>query len=61
MKKSVNWKVWIGILLSALFLYLSFRKVNFAEMLSAFAKANYWYVLPMLVVIVLSHFLRSWR
>lgn len=61
MKKSVNWKVWIGILLSALFLYLSFRKVNFAEMLSAFAKANYWYVLPMLVVIALSHFLRSWR
>ncbi len=51
----------IGILISVLCLYLAFRKVNFIEMFQALKNANYWYLIPAIVVAFLSHFLRAFR
>ena len=59
--KSANWKLWIGLFISALFLYLAFRKVDFGQMLEALRKANYWYLLPAILILFLSHFLRALR
>ncbi len=56
-----NWKVWLGLLISLLFLFLAFRKVDFRQMARAFAAADYWYVLPTIGVMFLSHFLRALR
>lgn len=36
---------WSGVLLSVVFLYLTFRKVNLTASLHALQQANYWYVL----------------
>ncbi len=62
-KLKKNWKLLLGLLLSMLFLYLAFRKVDFKLMASAFAAANYWYLIPTVAVIFFSHWLRAvrWR
>lgn len=62
MKQSNNKvKFAIGIAISLVFIFLAFRKVNFAEMWQAFKSANYWYFLPAIVIIFFSHFLRALR
>jgi len=56
-------KLVLGCLIGAVFLYLSFRNVSFTQMWEAFARANYWYLLAVVVVIFVSHYLRvlRWR
>lgn len=56
-------KLIIGCLIGAVFLYLSFRNVNFTQMREAFTRANYWYMLAVLAVMFISHYLRvlRWR
>jgi len=61
MLKSNKTKVIFGILISLIFLYLSFNKVDFSQMGEAFAQANYWYILLGLFVLLFSHFLRALR
>jgi uncharacterized protein (TIRG00374 family) len=59
--KTANWKFWIGLLISALFLYLAFRKVDFGQMWDALKKANYWYLPPAILILFFSHYLRALR
>jgi hypothetical protein len=59
--KNANWKLWIGLLISALFLYLAFRKVDFGQMWNALKKANYWYLPPAILILFFSHYLRALR
>lgn len=61
MTRPANWKLWIGLLLSALFLYLAFRKVDFGQMWEALKEANYGYLFPALLTLLFSHFLRALR
>jgi hypothetical protein len=58
---SLNWKLVIGLLISVVFLVLAFRNVDLVRMGQAFKKANYWYILPAILVLFTSHALRSWR
>ena len=51
----------IGILISAVFIYLAFRKVDLSRMLHSFRSANYWYLVPILFILFASHYLRSLR
>jgi uncharacterized protein (TIRG00374 family) len=59
--KTVNWKLWIGLLISALFLYLAFRRVEFSQMWDSLKKANYWYLPPGILILFISHYLRALR
>jgi len=54
-------KIFFGLLISAVFLYLAFRKVDFAQMWDAFRTARYGYFIPAIGTIFLSHFLRAFR
>jgi uncharacterized protein (TIRG00374 family) len=56
-----NWKIIVGVLLSILFIFLAFRKVDFSQMGQAFAGADYWLLAPILAIIFLSLLLRAWR
>jgi uncharacterized protein (TIRG00374 family) len=47
--------------ISLVFLDLVFAQVEWASILAAFAKANYWMVLPSCALVILSLFLRTWR
>ena len=39
-------KLWIGIGISLFFLFLLFRKIDFAKLLTAFKEMDYRYLLP---------------
>jgi len=56
-----NAKLLIGILISILFMYLAFRNVDFSQMVKAFKKTNYWYMIPALGLLFFSHWLRALR
>ncbi|MBN1999630.1 flippase-like domain-containing protein [candidate division KSB1 bacterium] len=62
MKRNVkDWRIVFGILLSIFFMYLSFRKVEFGQMFSAFKQASYIYILPSVLIMFFSHWLRALR
>ncbi|MFQ5604196.1 MAG: lysylphosphatidylglycerol synthase transmembrane domain-containing protein [bacterium] len=54
-------KVFIGIVISAIFFYLAFREVNFQEMLEALKNANYIWLIPAMSFMLASHWLRAFR
>lgn len=54
-------KLVIGIIISIVFLYLAFRKVDYVELWDALKGANYWYILPNVVLVVLSMWMRAIR
>ncbi len=54
-------KIIFGLLISIGFLFLAFRQLDFQQMKQAFALAKYWLLIPCLIVIFASHWLRSLR
>ena len=56
-----NWKMIVGAALSLLFIFLAFRKVDFSQMGRSFAAADYWLLIPILLIIFIGLVLRSWR
>ena len=56
-----NLKLLFGLFISGVFLFFAFRKIDFVEMKQSFAEANYLIFIPSLVIIFLSHWLRSVR
>lgn len=54
-------KFLIGLLVSLIFLYLAFRKVDFPQLWDALKGANYWYILPNIVLGLLSMWMRAYR
>ncbi len=53
----------IGILVSAVAIYLSFRKINFQVLWDSLRSVNYWYLIPAFAVLNICFFLKglSWR
>jgi uncharacterized protein (TIRG00374 family) len=51
----------IGIAISAFFIYLIFRKIDFKQLIDAFQSANYLIVLPTFLIFVVSLIIRAFR
>ena len=47
--------------MGALFLYLAFKEVDFGQMWDSLKNADYWYLLPAILIVFFSHFLRAFR
>ena len=47
--------------MGALFLYLAFKEVDFGQMWNSLKNVNYWYLLPAILILFFSHFLRAFR
>jgi len=59
---STRWTLRIAsFLVAALLMWLALRGVDFDAMASTFKEANYWWLLPMAAVTLLSHWLRAVR
>ncbi|MCU0643772.1 MAG: flippase-like domain-containing protein [bacterium] len=62
MKQTKNGlKIILGLLVSIGFLFLAFRQLDFHQMKQAFSLAKYWLLIPSLIIIFTSHWLRSLR
>ncbi len=57
----MNWRLWLGVGISALFLLFVFRKVNLYELKGALETANYIYLIPVVLLLILSLWLRAFR
>jgi glycosyltransferase 2 family protein len=60
-KQKPDKKLCIGIAISAFFLFLLFRKIDFDKLAAAFREMDYRYLLPALALTFLSYYLRAVR
>ena len=60
-KEKPDKKLWIGIAISAFFLFLLFRKIDFDKMTAAFAEMDYRFLPPAMALTFLSYYLRAVR
>ncbi|OGN96045.1 MAG: TIGR00374 family protein [Chloroflexi bacterium RBG_13_50_21] len=56
-----RWQFWLGLLISALFLYLVLRKIDYAQLWQVLIAANYWWLIPGVAVYFIALWVRSWR
>lgn len=57
----MNWKLGLGIIISASFLFLTFHRVNLHELKEALDSANYFYLIPVVALTFLSLWFRTLR
>ena len=61
MKQRLKKRYILGLLIGALFLWLAFRKVDLDEVWLTLKGANYWYLIPNIILTFLGMWLRALR
>jgi hypothetical protein len=56
-----KWQVWLGILISMLFIWLALRGLQLDQFWTAVQSANYWWLLPGIAVYFVAVWARAWR
>jgi len=56
-----RWRFWLGILISALFLYYALRGQKLPEVWGTLRHANYWWLVPGVAIYFLAVWVRTWR
>lgn len=56
-----SWRAWLGIAISAVFLYIAFRGQNLGDVRDALGEANLWWVPPALVLYFIGVWVRAAR
>ncbi|TAK11098.1 MAG: flippase-like domain-containing protein [Anaerolineae bacterium] len=56
-----NWKFWLGVLVSALFLWLALRGLHVGDLWEALKDARLWWLLPGIGVYFIGVWARAWR
>jgi uncharacterized protein (TIRG00374 family) len=56
-----TWQLLIGFLISAFFIYLVLPGLHLAEVAASLRSANYWWILPGIVIYFVGLWARSWR
>ena len=56
-----RWQFWLGLLISAVFLYITLRKIDYAQLWQVLKAANYWWLIPGVAVYFIALWARSWR
>ncbi|OQX62023.1 MAG: TIGR00374 family protein [Anaerolineaceae bacterium 4572_5.1] len=56
-----KWQFWLGVLISAVFLYWAFSKLEWGDFWHAVQTANYWWLIPGVAVYFVAVWIRAWR
>jgi len=56
-----RWQFWLAVAISAALMYFSLRGLRLDEFGAALAGANYWWLIPGVVVYFIGVWVRSWR
>jgi uncharacterized protein (TIRG00374 family) len=56
-----KWQFWIGVLISAAFLWWALSKLNFGDFWQAILTADYWWILPGIAIYFVAVWARAWR
>lgn len=62
MKRNLQrWLFWLGLVISAIFLVLAFRKINYQALWGILIETRLWWLLPGLAIYFGSMLIRTWR
>ncbi len=56
-----RWQFWLGVLISAVFLYFVVRKLDWVSFWLTLQTANYWWIVPGVAVYFVAVWARAWR
>jgi glycosyltransferase 2 family protein len=56
-----RWQFWLGVLISAVFLYFVVRRLDWENFWVTLKTANYWWILPGVAVYFVAVWARAWR
>jgi uncharacterized protein (TIRG00374 family) len=56
-----RWQFWLGLILSAVFLYLALRGLDLAEVWLLMRTARYWWLIPGVAIYFFGVWARTWR
>jgi uncharacterized protein (TIRG00374 family) len=56
-----RWQFWLGLAISAAFLYFVLRNIDFSAFWVAVQSANYWWLIPGVAVYFVAVWARAWR
>ena len=56
-----RWQLWLGIAISLVFLYFALRGLEFEDLGAALKQAQYWWLIPGVIVYFLGVWVRAWR
>jgi len=56
-----RWLFWLGLIISAIFLYLAFREIDYSELWAALGTTRWWWLVPGLAVYFIGVLVRTWR
>lgn len=56
-----SWLIWLGLVISVIFLYLAFREINYSELWAVLKDTQLWWLLPGLAIYFLGMLVRTWR
>ena len=56
-----RWQFWVGLIISAVFLYLTLRGLQVTQMWEVIKTANYWWLIPAILVYFVAVWARAWR
>ncbi len=56
-----HWRFWIGVIVSAVFLWTALRGLKLSDVWADMRAANYWWLIPSVTVYFLAVWARTWR
>jgi len=56
-----KWQFWLGVLISVFFVWISLNGLKLGEFWQALTQANYWWIIPGVVVYFVAVWARAWR
>jgi len=56
-----RWQFWLGLIISLVFLYFALRGLGLQDLRQAFVQANYWWLIPGVIIYFAGVLVRTWR
>lgn len=56
-----KWQIWVGVVISVFFIWISLRGLRLGEFWNVVSRANYWWILPGIAVYFVGVWVRAWR
>jgi uncharacterized protein (TIRG00374 family) len=56
-----RWQFWVGVLISGIFIWVALRGLNLTAFLVALKNADYWWLIPGIIVYFGAVWVRAWR
>jgi len=56
-----SWKFWLGVVISAVFMWLALRGLDLQHFWEILGEANYWWIIPGVAIYFVAVWVRTWR